>query len=98
MTMASSSMPTALRVQNLWKSYSAGVRGCSARVWALRGCSLHVEVGERVAVVGSRGAGKSTLLQCLAGDRHLDPGQVHCSLSQRRYLPSAGCLRQMRWT
>ena len=51
-------MPLALRVENLWKSYAAGVRGCSVRVWALRGCTLHLEFGERVAVVGARGAGK----------------------------------------
>ena len=41
-------MPLALRIENLWKSYAAGVRGCSARVWVLRGCTLHVELGERV--------------------------------------------------
>jgi len=52
----------ALRVRTLWKSYAAGVEGCSARAWVLRGTSLDVEQGECVAVLGARGAGTSTLL------------------------------------
>ena len=69
-------MPPVLRVHNLWKSYAAGVRGCSARVWALRGCTLHVHAGDRIAIVGRGGAGKSTLLQCMAGLRLPDAGRV----------------------
>jgi ABC-type glutathione transport system ATPase component len=69
-------MSTALRVRSLWKSYAAGVRGCSIRVWALRGVSLSIEVGERVAVVGPRGAGKTTLVQCILGLRRPDAGVV----------------------
>lgn len=79
-------MPLALRIDNVWKSYSAGVRGCSARAWVLRGCTLHVELGERVAVVGARGSGKSTLLQCIAGTRRTDAGSVSA------LLPVHGCL------
>ena len=79
-------MPFALRIENLWKSYSAGVRGCSARVWVLRGCTLHVELGERVAIVGARGSGKSTLLQCIAGARRADAGSINA------LLPVHGCL------
>ena len=40
--------------------------------------SLHVEVGEFVAVVGPNGAGKSTLLRLLAGD--LDPTRGSVSI------------------
>ena len=80
-------MPLALRIENLWKSYSAGVRGCSARVWVLRGCSLRVELGERVAIVGARGAGKSTLLQCIAGARRTDAGSINALLPVRICLP-----------
>ena len=69
-------MPPTLRIDNLWKSYSAGVHGCSVRVWALRGCSLQVDLGERVAIVGSRGSGKTTLLQCIAGARRADAGSI----------------------
>ncbi len=76
-------MPYSLVVDNLWKSYTAGVRGCSVRVWALRACSLHVALGERVAIVGGPGAGKTTLLQCIAGTRRADAGQISALLPMR---------------
>jgi|SRR6185369_11106853 ABC-type polysaccharide/polyol phosphate transport system ATPase subunit len=77
-------MPTALRVDNLWKSYAAGVLGCSARVWALRACSFDMAVGERVAIVGARGSGKSTLLRCIAGEHRMDAGHIDVTLPIRR--------------
>ena len=73
-------MSIALRARTLWKSYAAGVEGCSARVWVLRGTNLEVERGECVAVLGSRGAGTSTLLYCLAGLRRPDAGSVETTL------------------
>ena len=76
-------MPYALVVDNLWKSYSAGVRGCSVRVWALRSCSLHLALGERVAIVGGPGSGKSTLVQCITGTRRADAGQISALLPMR---------------
>jgi ABC-type cobalamin transport system ATPase subunit len=81
-------MATSLRVTNVWKSYSAGVRGCSARVWALRGCSFHVRAGERVAIAGRPGAGKSTLLQCIAGLRATDAGHVDSDFAKIIYATS----------
>ncbi|MBA3339341.1 MAG: ATP-binding cassette domain-containing protein [Geodermatophilaceae bacterium] len=69
-------MSFALRAHGLWKSYAAGVSGCSARVWVLRGVSLQLEHGECIAVVGRPGAGKSTLLHCLARLRQLDAGDL----------------------
>ncbi|HET9683038.1 MAG TPA: ATP-binding cassette domain-containing protein [Gemmatimonadaceae bacterium] len=72
-------MPPALRIESLWKCYVAGVRGCSARTWVLRGLSLHVEQGERVAIVGSAGAGKSTLAACILGLRRPDFGRIEIS-------------------
>ncbi len=76
-------MPVALQVSHLWKCYVAGVRGCSARVWALRDCSLEIQRGERVAIVGARRAGKTTFLQCVSGARRADAGGVHAALPVR---------------
>jgi ABC-type multidrug transport system ATPase subunit len=76
-------MSLALSARALWKSYAAGVAGCSARVWVLRGASLDVQRGECVAILGARGAGKTTLLHCLAGLRRADAGSIERSLDTR---------------
>ena len=73
-------MSLALRARTLWKSYAAGVDGCSARAWILRGASLDVDQGECVAVLGARGAGTTTLLYCLAGLLRYDAGSVETDL------------------
>ena len=76
-------MSLALRANAIWKSYAAGVAGCSARVWVLQGASLIVERGECVAILGARGAGTTTLLHCLAGLRRTDAGRIECTLPTR---------------
>ena len=81
-------MAATLHVNNIWKSYTAGVRGCSARVWALRGCSFQVRAGERIAIAGRPGAGKSTLLQCIAGLRTPDAGHVTSEFARIIYATS----------
>jgi predicted ABC-type transport system involved in lysophospholipase L1 biosynthesis ATPase subunit len=65
-----------LEVLELWKTFSVGVRGCSARISVLRGVTFHVAEGERVGIVGPRGVGKTTLLHCLVGLRRPDAGLV----------------------
>ena len=73
-------MSLALRARTLWKSYAAGVEGCSARAWILRGASLDVDCGECVAILGARGAGTTTLLYCLAGILRPDAGSIETDL------------------
>ncbi len=37
---------------------------------------LHVEAGERVAIIGANGLGKTTLLRCLMGELTTDAGEI----------------------
>lgn len=62
-----------IRADGLSKSYGAP----AAAVHALRGVSLEVARGERVALLGKSGSGKSTLLNLLGGlDRPTSGGLV----------------------
>ena len=58
----------ALELRDLRKSFG--------RTEIIRGCSLKVEQGERVAVIGPNGAGKSTLFNLISGRFPASSGEV----------------------
>lgn len=57
-----------VEVQDLRKSFGAEP--------ALKGISLRIAAGERVALLGASGSGKSTLLRCLCGLETAQTGEV----------------------
>ena len=68
----SDGVPCAIRAFDLTKSY--GTAG--SPVTALRGVTLDVRRGERVALLGKSGSGKSTLLNLLGGLDHPTSGSL----------------------
>ncbi len=60
-----------IRTENIHFSYDSDMIGC------LRGVSLHITAGEKVAIVGESGCGKSTLLKIIMGMEVPDSGMVY---------------------
>lgn len=52
-----------IKIQDIFYKYPESDEGEPA----LRGVSLNIQAGERIAVMGSNGSGKSTLMRCLNG-------------------------------
>jgi ABC-type multidrug transport system ATPase subunit len=69
-------MSDCLTMCGVWKSYDAGVRGCSATVSVLRDVHLDVAPGEMVGIVAAPASGKTTLLMCAGGLMRPDRGFV----------------------
>ena len=55
-------------------------------VHALADCSLRIEVGERVALIGSNGSGKSSMLRVLHGLLQPSTGQMSADVSARQAM------------
>jgi len=54
-------MSAVIEITDVWKTYKMGTQ----EVHALRGCSLDVEEGEYLAIMGPSGSGKSTLMNVI---------------------------------
>lgn len=84
----------------LFSLQSVGVR--FGPVQALSGCSLRVNAGDRLALVGSNGSGKSTLLRTLhglvepaSGSLQRDAGARQAMVFQRPHLLRASVLHNV---
>ena len=69
-------MTACLALRGITKSYTAGIRGCSATVHVLRDLDLDVSAAEIVALHAAPAAGKTTLLLCAAGLLRPDRGSI----------------------
>ncbi len=61
---------------------------------AVRGVSLRLDEGERVALVGANGAGKTTLLRSIAGGHPVTSGMVRFDGTDVTHLPAHRRVRQ----
>jgi len=66
--MSSGAIPYALELKDLRKSFG--------KTEIIRGVSLAVRAGERVAIIGPNGAGKSTLFNLISGRFEASSGEV----------------------
>lgn len=66
--------PVLIELQNVSKSYQAGIGGAIHQV--LSDCSITINKGESVGLIGESGSGKSTLGRILAGLEYPDSGSI----------------------
>ena len=78
--------PIVLDVSNLTKTY----RTAGEEIAVLRGVTLTVAAGERVALSGESGSGKSTLLHLIAGLDAADSGDISLADTLVSELSDAG--------
>jgi ABC-type lipoprotein export system ATPase subunit len=78
----------ALQVSRITKSYGSTP--------VLRGVSLSLDPGERVALMGPSGSGKSTLLNCIAGIDRPDEGRIEIGGEALGELDEDGLCRLRR--
>src|SRR3982074_1865826 len=78
--------PIVLDVSNLTKTY----RAAGEQIAVLRGVTLTVAAGERVALSGESGSGKSTLLHLIAGLDAADAGEIRLAGTLVSDLSDAG--------
>ena len=64
------------------------------RICALAGMTMHVDVGEWVAVVGPSGCGKSTMLHLIAALDRPDSGHIHVAGNDLDRLADAAAYRR----
>jgi ATP-binding cassette subfamily F protein 3 len=67
---------TVLELKNVRKAYPAPPGSAGQPVVVFRDLNLHIERGDRIALVGPNGAGKSTLMRMLSGEEQPDSGTV----------------------
>lgn len=72
-----------IQIHNLRKRYSSD--------FCLEIDELHINDGEKIALVGSNGSGKSTLIKILAGIIEKDEGEIFSSCEKEKtgYLPQS---------
>ncbi|POR33115.1 Canalicular multispecific organic anion transporter 1 [Tolypocladium paradoxum] len=65
-----------VRFENVFATYSTPEANVSKPVWNLRGITLEIPPGQKVAVCGRTGSGKSTLLLALMGMLEMPVGRI----------------------